>query len=78
MTRFALYDIIKEWLSTDDQPLPLWKLAVAGSIAGSAGGGKHYLALIVCGVENLTSLVAGNPADVVLVRMKALVTKRHD
>ncbi|CAD6568706.1 MAG: Mitochondrial dicarboxylate transporter [Cyphobasidiales sp. Tagirdzhanova-0007] len=51
MTRFAVYDTVKEGLSVDGEPLPLWKLAIAGSIGGGAGG------------------LAGNPADVVLVRM---------
>ena len=38
MTRFAVYDTVKEGLSVDGEPLPLWKLAIAGSIGGGAGG----------------------------------------
>ncbi|KAK9897638.1 mitochondrial carrier [Cystobasidium minutum MCA 4210] len=52
LTRFAVYDKTKEYLAHgNDGPLPIWKLAIAGSAAGAAGG------------------LAGNPADIVLVRM---------
>ena len=51
LTRFGVYDALKERMSTPGQALPAWKMAVAASIAGGLGG------------------IAGNPADVVLVRM---------
>lgn len=54
LTRFGVYDALKERLSTTLHPgeqLPAWKMALAASVAGGLGG------------------VAGNPADVILVRM---------
>lgn len=54
LTRFGIYDVLKERLSTDlpeGVPLPAWKMALAASVAGGLGG------------------IAGNPADVILVRM---------
>lgn len=51
LTRFGVYDALKERMSTPGEALPAWKMAVAASIAGGLGG------------------IAGNPADVVLVRM---------
>lgn len=38
MTRFAIYDLVREALSSGKESLPLWKLAVAASIGGGAGG----------------------------------------
>lgn len=40
MTRFAVYDLVKEALSTEGQSLPLWKLGLAAAVGGGAGGGK--------------------------------------
>lgn len=53
LTRFSVYDTVKEWFAERGPPgqVAIWKLGVAGSIAGAAGG------------------LAGNPADIVLVRM---------
>lgn len=51
LTRFGVYDALKERMSTPGEALPAWKMALAASIAGGLGG------------------IAGNPADVVLVRM---------
>jgi len=52
LTRFAVYDTLKEKAAVKSKgPVAPWKLAIAASIAGGAGG------------------IAGNPADIVLVRM---------
>ncbi|ORY55553.1 mitochondrial carrier domain-containing protein [Leucosporidium creatinivorum] len=57
LTRFGVYDALKERMSVPGQPLPAWKMAIAASIAGGLGG------------------IAGNPADVVLVRMTSDANK---
>jgi hypothetical protein len=40
MTRFAVYDKVKAALAGDSKAPPLWKLAIAGSVAGGVGGGQ--------------------------------------
>jgi len=53
LVRFSVYDSVKNHFEKTGGggPVPVYKLAIAGSIAGAAGG------------------LAGNPADIVLVRM---------
>lgn len=40
MVRFGVYDTLKEKLGKEGKGIPAWKLAIAASIAGGAGGRK--------------------------------------
>jgi dicarboxylate transporter 10 len=71
LVRFSVYDSVKNHFEKTGGggPVPVYKLAIAGSIAGAAGGRKFRQHSGFLLQPQASAAVAGNPADIVLVRM---------